>query len=205
MLLAAAFWLASRPSAERPQASRPATAAAPPPSPSATAPVPAAPGTPPAPATVVATPSVPATPPTAPVAVADDPPSVADDDSAPVVPAIEAATARIRYAGQDVTLASDGHGRFPRFYIAPNAEVPVEVTLPEAQPDDAVAVQVMDGGRFENERPSQVGRLDEQRRLAFRFRANEDRGIYRVVLSRGGQSQTLQFWAGEPMPLTTRR
>ena len=96
-------------------------------------------------------------------------------------------------------------GVFQRVYVQPRETVPISVRLPEGDPGEQVGVAAQDGGKIvEVEAVAGVFELDAQRTLHFNFQLNEDEGIYRITLRRGGEVKVIELWAGAPLALASR-
>lgn len=112
--------------------------------------------------------------------------------------------ATVTVGARTQALTPDEGGQFGRVYIEPKQTVPVTLHFAQGQADDPVAVRVEDGGRLDNEAPGKLLKLDGERNIAFTFQANADLGIYRVVVTKNGVAQVLNFWAGPEMPVAAR-
>lgn len=116
----------------------------------------------------------------------------------------ERTVAKISNQGAEQALLPNEIGFFPRVYIQPNQEVPVELNYPDGLPEEAVSVHVEDGGALDGRLPGKLYRLDEGNSMAFRFRANADEGVYRVAIRKGSDVRVLEFWVGEEQPVARR-
>ena len=119
-------------------------------------------------------------------------------------PAGEQTIATVNNAGVQRTLTPNEIGHFPRVYINANQAVPVEVSYPDGQPDDPVVIQVEDGGNLDGSLAAKLGKLDSLKKIAFKFTANADLGVYRVVLRKGADLRVLDFWVGDEQPMAQR-
>ena len=81
----------------------------------------------------------------------------------------------------------------------------IEVAYPKGQPGEVVLVQPMDGGRVGDKLGGLKLELDKQGTLRFKFEANEERGIYRVALRKQTDLKVVEFWVGDPLPISERR
>ena len=114
------------------------------------------------------------------------------------------AVARVSQSGRQQESRPNQLGNFPRTYIEPNATVPVEVVFSQGNPGQTVVLEAKDGGHFGCGELAQVMKLDEHRRVAFTFHADEQPGIYRVSMRCGSQEKVLPFWVGAPPPVVER-
>jgi hypothetical protein len=112
--------------------------------------------------------------------------------------------AKISNQGVERTMTPNEIGHFPRVYIKPSQEVPVELSFPEGRKDDPVAVQLEDGGGLDGRLPAKTYKLDELGKVAFTFRANADEGVYRVVVRKDSDIRVLDFWVGTEQPVAKR-
>lgn len=103
------------------------------------------------------------------------------------------------------TLRPNELGDCPRVYVQAGDKIQVAMVFRDGNPGDPVVVEPEDGGEIlETAEAVKVARLDEDLRLAFGFQVSENHGTHRVVLRRGGESQVLDFWVGEPPTLAIR-
>ena len=112
--------------------------------------------------------------------------------------------AKVSVKGSDTTLQPDQNGEFARVLINPRETVAVQVGFPEGLPGQQVTVEVADGGALDGKAPGKVLNLDESKNITFSFRANEDPGLYRVLVSKGGDVRQLNFWVGPELPVSNR-
>lgn len=87
----------------------------------------------------------------------------------------------------------DGEVRFPPVAIFAHERVIVQLRLPARFANSLLAVQTLDGGRA----PDDVI-IQEDGRAALAFEARTQPGVYRILLSAGDKSATLQFWVPNP-------
>lgn len=106
--------------------------------------------------------------------------------------------ALVRMESREWRVQADGLGLFPRLYVEPAEEIAVSVELPAGEPGLPVIVQVMDGGRLLGtpEAHALSSILAEDRRVAFRFQADESPGTYRVFIQQGEERRAFDFWVG---------
>jgi hypothetical protein len=116
----------------------------------------------------------------------------------------ERTLAKISSQGVERTMTPNEIGHFPRVYIKPSQEVPVELTFPEGRKDDPVAVQLEDGGGLDGRLAAKVYKLDDLGKVAFKFRASAEEGVYRVVVRKDADVRVLDFWVGTEQPVAKR-
>jgi len=114
------------------------------------------------------------------------------------------AVAKVNVKGSDTTLQPDQNGEFARVPIDPRETVAVQVGFPEGFPGQQVTVEVADGGVLDGKAPGKALKLDESKNISFSFRANDDPGLYRVLVSKGGDMRQLNFWVGPELPVANR-
>jgi len=109
-------------------------------------------------------------------------------------------------------LAPNKLGLYPRFVLAENARVRVELRMPNAAANDRVTVGTMDGGRIlvgegagAMKAPSTQLMAGADSRVRFTFEAGKDHGVYRVLARRGRETRVFEFWVGPRPPANTRR
>lgn len=119
-------------------------------------------------------------------------------------PAGEQTIATVTNDGAQRSLTPNEIGHFPRVYIKANQTVPVEVSYPDGQLGDPVVIQVEDGGALDNALAAKVDKLDSLKKIAFKFTANADLGVYRIVLRKGADLRVLDFWVGDEQPMAQR-
>jgi hypothetical protein len=116
-----------------------------------------------------------------------------------------AVSARVTVGGQPQTLAPNEIGNYPKVHIEAKATVPVTLSFAQGEPNDPVTVYAADGGHLDNiPHGGEVLRLDGSKTINFQFQANNDNGMYRVVVNKGGQATVLQFWVGPEQPFAER-
>lgn len=106
-----------------------------------------------------------------------------------------------RASGETVSPRLNGLGHFERIHVAAGESLPVRVVYPEGQPEDPVAIEVQDGGALDSGAIAQLGRLDAERALAFTYSLSANPGIHRVMLRKGADTRTFDFWVGPDIPL----
>lgn len=117
--------------------------------------------------------------------------------------------ATIKLTGKDLKLQANAHGEFPRQSLAPEQRVEIRLQLPLAERLEPLTITAMDGGRVlttgpDGERAAKPGARhspDASRRLDFTFIADKHPGIYRVLVKKGREQRTLEFWVGPPLPI----
>jgi hypothetical protein len=110
--------------------------------------------------------------------------------------------ARVTVGDRQYALRSDPEGLFgPRVYTDIGARAAVAVTFPDGEPGEPVVVQVEDGGALENSELTKLAQLDERRQVGFEFQMTKNPGLFRVVLRKGAERKTVEFWAGPPLPV----
>ncbi len=57
----------------------------------------------------------------------------------------------------------------------------------------------LEGGPFGNGKTTQDLTLDSLKRASFSFATGAGRGLYRVLVRKGVDYKSLEFWVGEPM------
>jgi hypothetical protein len=93
-------------------------------------------------------------------------------------------------------------GEYPQLDTQPGETVQIRLAFTKTAPDTPVALTSQDGGLIEGGQLSTAGMLDGSRQLAFAYTVSPNRGIHRVTLTTpAGETKTLQFWAGTPMPM----
>lgn len=102
---------------------------------------------------------------------------------------------------QDMNLAANSSGNFPRVLIDRQGVVPVVVTYSDAVAGSPVELIVLDGGTLDGRDPARVMNLDGQKQLRFAFHASDMPGLFRIFLRHGGMTKTLNFWAGQPLAI----
>jgi hypothetical protein len=100
-----------------------------------------------------------------------------------------------------VALPQDPHGRTDRHYIQPGAQVPLEVTYPNARGGEEIIIQVLDGGTLPNGQMAMKLTLDEAKTAGFEFRSLATRGVQRVLVRKGRDEKIINLWAGADLPL----
>ena len=111
----------------------------------------------------------------------------------------ETLTASFQVEGKDYVLGTDSFGSFPRVFIKAGQKIPIRLqyTQGQADPDEIVTFQVLDGGGVEKkEQIVKQGKLDQQLATQFNFIAGTQEGIYRIAVTQRGEEKTLQFWVG---------
>ncbi len=96
-------------------------------------------------------------------------------------------------------------GSFGRILIGPKDKADIEIAYPNGKPSEIVMVQPMDGGRVGDKLGGLKLELDKQGKLRFQFQANEESGIYRVVLRKQTDIKVVEFWVGDLLPISERR
>ena len=114
------------------------------------------------------------------------------------------AVAKVNVKGRDTTMQPNQNGEFARVLIDPREAVAVQVGFPEGFPGQQVTVEVEDGGVLDGKAPGKALNLDESKNVRFSFRANADPGMYRVLVSKGGDVRQLNFWVGPELPVANR-
>jgi cytoskeletal protein RodZ len=130
--------------------------------------------------------------------------------SAPATPQLVSTVAghKVEYPGQFVQAVIQANGKsyeltpnqmgnFERVYVAPKDKVQVQVSYPQGQAGDAVAVEVEDGGNLNKDQMSEVAKLDEQKTIQFQFQTTGQEGIYRIALRNGPDVKIVNVWAGQ--------
>ena len=92
-------------------------------------------------------------------------------------------------------------GMFPRVQVDISAKIPVHLLYPEAEVGETVVLQMLDGGTLDNGKISKVVQLDANKTVDFAAIISVQEGVHRVALTRGGERQELEFWAGEEPPV----
>ena len=114
------------------------------------------------------------------------------------------AVAKVNVKGSETKLLPDQNGEFARVLIDPRETVAVQLSFPEGAPGQQITVQVADGGVLDGKAPGKALKLDDSKNITFSFRANEDPGLYRVLVSKGGDVRQLNFWVGPELPVANR-
>jgi hypothetical protein len=65
--------------------------------------------------------------------------------------------------------------------------------------NEAVTLTALEGGTFGNGKTTQDLTLDSFKKASFSFAAGSGRGLYRVLVRKGIDYKSLEFWVGEPM------
>jgi len=135
--------------------------------------------------------------------------------AAPKAPAIGSGRpveALVTINNRQRALAPNKLGLYPRFVLAENARVRVELRMPNAGANDRVTVGTMDGGRIlvgegagAMKAPSTQLVAGTDSRVRFTFEPGNDHGVYRVMARRGRESRIFEFWVGPRPPANTRR
>lgn len=115
------------------------------------------------------------------------------------------AEAKIAIGKQTHSLRPNQVGSFGRILIGPKAKADIQVAYAKGQAGEVVLVQPMDGGRVGDKLGGLKLELDKQGMLRFQFEANEERGIYRVLLRKQTDLKLVEFWVGDPLPVSERR
>ncbi len=109
--------------------------------------------------------------------------------------------AQIKIGDQTTELVAGETRQFDRIKVARGEKMQLQITYPEGEAGQTVAVEVKDGGKLDNNSVAKVVQLDENKRLSFGFQVSMNRGIHHVLLRNGAEQTLLAFWAGEPLPL----
>jgi hypothetical protein len=64
---------------------------------------------------------------------------------------------------------------------------------------DAVTVQVEDGGQLDTKTQAKIAKVDGKGRINFKYRVTGERGAFRVVVRKGAEVKTFEFWVGPPL------
>jgi hypothetical protein len=118
----------------------------------------------------------------------------APSDSNPFTP--DTAQAEISLKSGTIKVSCNQVGNFQRIVVGPEEQIPVKVNFPDAQPGDAVAVEVKDGGHMNVSDMAKVLKLDTEKTLQFKFQPTAQAGIYRIALRKGAKVRVLNFWVG---------
>lgn len=81
--------------------------------------------------------------------------------------------------------------------IKPLATIPVEVSYSNGKAGDKVILTVEDGGKLDNGKGIRIAQLDNLKKLSFSFTVSNQPGLFRVTLSKGNDTKTIQLWVGE--------
>lgn len=108
---------------------------------------------------------------------------------------------RVPSSRRQQALTVNQAGEFPRMQTEPGETVQIRLAFTETVPDTPIALTVHDGGAIEGRHQATALRLDAARQLGFSFTVSTNPGLHRVtVLTPKGETKTLEFWAGPPIP-----
>jgi len=85
----------------------------------------------------------------------------------------------------------------PRIYVQTGQWVEVRLRFPLGQPGEKIRVEMLDGGILGNDKPGELLSLGSDLSVVSKAQISGNEGIHRVRLTRGVESFTLNFWAGE--------
>lgn len=113
----------------------------------------------------------------------------------PGVPAL----AVVKVRGKETRLEMNSAGEFSRVFVETKSTTPIRLTFPQAQPGDAVQIELEDGGQIvESKSSALVAKIDDSKSISFNFRTSRDEGMYRIRIRTGSDFKVMDFWAGEP-------
>ena len=113
------------------------------------------------------------------------------------------AEVEVKAGGKTYNLSPNELGAFPRIYVQPSEIISVKVAYHGGNQGESVVAQVEDGGVIlESNSVGHHGRLDKNGKLSFTFQTTNQLGIYRIVLRKGEDIKQLEFWVGDPQPLS---
>jgi hypothetical protein len=109
---------------------------------------------------------------------------------------------RVPSTGKEVAMTVNQGGEYPRLTSKQGEQVQVRLAFSKTEPGATVAFVAQDGGKIEGDKRSLAGVLDAKRQVAFGFTVSPNPGLHRVTIeSPSGETKTLEFWAGPPMPM----
>ncbi len=109
---------------------------------------------------------------------------------------IDAATSTMQFSGKTYTVESGSDGYFPRVNGVPvGGTVNIQVYYPEGKAGDKIVVSPEDGGKV-NGQLVVVLNLNANKRISFQFTANEQQGLYTILLKRDSDIAVAQLWVG---------
>lgn len=91
-------------------------------------------------------------------------------------------------------------GNFQRVHISAEETVAVDISFVQGREGETVSIAVLDGGKLDNGKPTKREVLGREKKLSFQYQATGQRGIHRVMLTKGADQKILDFWVGEPPP-----
>lgn len=89
---------------------------------------------------------------------------------------------------------------FERLKVAPEQEIPIEVSWPEDKTSTEVFCQAIAGGTIDRGGNAQRLPITPGQPVKFTFKTGHESGLYEVVLRRGTQEEVLEFWVPSPRP-----
>jgi hypothetical protein len=111
--------------------------------------------------------------------------------------------ARITRSKQALTFNPNQVGNFPTIDVRPQTPIQVEVVYTDGAAGAAVTLTALDGGTLGNGKSTQDVTLDSLKTASFSFSTGSGRGLYRVLVGKGTDNKTLEFWVGEKMTKAT--
>ena len=111
----------------------------------------------------------------------------------------EEARATVTVDGRRTELDAIREGTFETVFLEEAQTAKVTVRYPDGRADEAVHVEILDGGRFADAKGiGQLKRLDGNGSLSFAYVPTGESGMARVSLRKGTQINIVDFWVGEP-------
>ena len=89
---------------------------------------------------------------------------------------------------------------FERLKVAPEQEIPIEVSWPEDRTSTEVLCHAIAGGTIDRGGNAQRLPITPGQPVKFTFKTGHESGLYEVVLRRGTQEEVLEFWVPTPHP-----
>lgn len=88
-------------------------------------------------------------------------------------------------------------GESDRLYVSAGQTVPVQTRMGQGEPQEKVALTLLDGGTFASGKVTEIHTLDSLSRLSFKANMGDQPGIYRVLVRQNGNETIMEFWVGE--------
>jgi hypothetical protein len=113
----------------------------------------------------------------------------------------EMVSIRAEVGSKTIELLPNAEGQFPPLYVGPQTKTPVTAYFPESSPGDHIFLQMLDGGKINDRLYAKEAVLDQQRLLTFDFTTSSNPGRFRVLMRKGGEIKTVDFWVGPDIPI----
>jgi hypothetical protein len=112
----------------------------------------------------------------------------------------ERVVAKVTVENEEYRVTPNQVGNFQRIHVSANQLVTVDVNYVRGHDGETVSIAVLDGGKLDNGKPTKREVLGPDKKFTFQYQATGQRGIHRVMLTKGADQKTLDFWVGEPPP-----